>query len=86
MAPEPAAASATRWRFDFFDEDGLRVAGDAPGERIGNAERGAEGQHRDGIGAADGGGKCCDGAAHDVPVRIALGHHAPGRLGGDASA
>ena len=68
----------------FLDEDGLRVAGDAPREGIGDAKRRAERQHRDRIGAADSSGKGGDGAAHDVPMRIALGHHAPGGLRGDA--
>ena len=83
MAPEPAAGSATRCRFEFLDEDGLRVAGDATGESIRSAERGAEGQHRHRIGATDCSGERRDRAAHDVPVRIALGHHAPGRFGAD---
>ena len=67
----------------LLDQNGLRVAGDAAGERIGQPKRRAERQHRHGIGAADRSAERGDGAAHDVPVRIALGHHAPGGLGGD---
>ena len=67
----------------LLDQDGLRVAGDAARERVGQPERHAERQHGHGIGAADRGAERGDGAAHDVPVRIALGHHAPGSLGGD---
>ena len=38
----------------FLDEDGLRVAGDAPRKGIRNSERHAEGQNSNRIGAADG--------------------------------
>ena len=78
MAPEPAAGIGDAVQIGFLDEDGLRVAGDAPRKTIGDAERRAERQHGDRIGAANGGGKGGDGAAHDVSVGIALGHHAPG--------
>ena len=64
-------------------QDGLRVAGDAAGKRVGQPECRAERQHRHRIGAADRGGERRNGAAHDVPVRIALRHHAPRCLGGD---
>ncbi len=67
----------------LLDENGLGVAGDAAGEGVGQTEGSAERQHRHGVGAADRRGEGRDGAAHDVSVRIALGHHAPGRLGGD---
>ena len=67
----------------LFDQDRLRVAGDAARERVGQPERRAERQHGDGIGAADRSAERGDGAAHDVAVRIALGHHAPRGLGGD---
>ncbi len=46
-------------------------------------ERSAVGQHGHGIGAAQSCGEDGDSAAHDIPVRIALGHHAPRGFGGD---
>ena len=56
IAPEPAAGSATRARFELFQEHKLGVARGAAGERIRQAERGGMRQYRDGIGAAKAGG------------------------------
>ena len=67
----------------LLDQNGLRVAGNAAGEGVGHAKRRAERQHCYGICPTNRGGKRGDGAAHDVPMRIALGHHAPGGLGRD---
>ncbi len=83
MAPEPAAGSATRWRFDSSIRMVCVLRAMRRAKASGSAERRAEGQHRHRVGAADSSGERRDGAAHDVPVRIALGHHAPGGLGAD---
>ncbi len=67
----------------LLDEDCLGVAGDAASEGIGKAKRGAEGQNRHRIGAADCGAERRNRAAHDIRLGIALRHHAPGGLRGD---
>ena len=64
----------------LIQEDELRVAGDAAGEGIGQAERRRERQDRDRISPAEAGRESGRRRPQDVHPRIVPRRHAPGRL------
>ena len=78
--PEPAAGSATRWRFAFFDEHVLRIAGDAAGEAVRQAKRAREGENGDAVGPGHPRRECRDAWRGACPPRVAPRRHAPGAL------
>jgi hypothetical protein len=61
------------------DEQAGDVAGDAPAERLREAERLVEREHRDGLGTTSTGSKRGDRGADHVHVRVVGRHHRPGR-------
>ena len=64
----------------FVEQHELRVARNAARKAVGQAARGGERQHRDGVGAADAGREHGDGRAQDVHIGVVAGHRAPGGL------
>ncbi len=65
----------------LMKEQQLRVARDAAGEGVGQAEREGERKKRDRVGAAEAGGKRGSRRAQDICPRIMLRHHPEGGFG-----
>ncbi len=63
----------------LLQQQRLRVAGDAPGEGVGQPEAGVERPHGDRLRPAHAGGEAGHGRAQQVDPRVARGHH--GRAG-----
>ena len=66
----------------FFQQNKLRIAGDAPRKRIRQSERQGMGQHRDRVGPGKASRKRRHRGPQHVHVRVALGLHPPRRFGG----
>lgn len=64
----------------LLQQHGLGVAGDPPRERVGQAQRGVERQHRHRVGAPHARGQPGDRGAQHVHPRVPTGHH---HRGGD---
>ncbi len=65
----------------FVLEHELGVAGESAREFVGRAQRLGEGQHGDGVRAADGGRKHGERRAQQIVPGVATRHHPPRRLG-----
>ena len=83
MYQAPSAGIGDAAERAFLLQHELGVAGDAAGERIGLAHGPGEGQHGDGVGAAERRAGAGGRRAQHVHPRIAPGHHALRRGGGD---
>ncbi len=83
MAPEPAAGSATRWMLASSMRMVCVLRAMRRANASGTPSAALNGSTVMASAPPTAARERGDGAAHDVPVRIALGHHAPRRLGGD---